>query len=174
VLVWVNPSDDGIETWALRVADATNQDDLIIGLAQSLAPVIHMRVDNINRWSLIGKNLIDTGRWTHLAWVIDTRTDSARLYVDGRFDGQVDTDGVLPRDWGSLEESRGGVGISLENLNGEHNGVLGAVAQMDELNIWKRALTEAEIRSVMDRSAFSLAVEPQGKQTTTWAMLKSR
>ena len=56
------------------------------------------------------------------------------------------------------------------NDTGNFNGLIDEVALLD------RALSEDEIRTIMDDGleAGALAVSPQGKATTTWAALKSR
>ena len=45
---------------------------------------------------------------------------------------------------------------------------------MDDLNVWKRGLTEEEVNVIMnDGFEGFLAVEAQGKLTTTWGRLKT-
>ena len=45
---------------------------------------------------------------------------------------------------------------------------------MDDLNVWKRGLTEEEVNAIMNDGVEAfLAVEAQGKLTTTWGRLKS-
>ncbi len=45
---------------------------------------------------------------------------------------------------------------------------------MDELNVWKRGLTEEEVNSIMNEGIIEfLAVDARGKLTTTWGKLKT-
>ena len=46
---------------------------------------------------------------------------------------------------------------------------------MDDLNIWKRGLSEEEVNNIMNNGAGATltAVEAHGKLTTTWGRLKT-
>lgn len=45
---------------------------------------------------------------------------------------------------------------------------------MDDLNIWKRGLSEEEVNTIMNDGVDGfLAVEARGKLTTTWGRLKT-
>ena len=88
------------------------------------------------------------------------------LYINGKNVGEekarVGT-GIAP-DWGSGAR----VGFNIDN-NRPFTGL------MDELNIWKRGLTEEEVNGIMNDGVEDyLAVEAHGKLAVTWGKLKGQ
>jgi len=86
------------------------------------------------------------------------------LYINGEEAGRVPGSGEIAGDW----EQGARVGYNIDNAR-PFTGL------MDDICLWKRALTEEEIGIVMEQGPggiFSDAVSPVGNATTTWGELK--
>ena len=109
---------------------------------------------------------IPLDEWYHVAWTHDGAT--TLVYVDGEVIGTADYDGPIPDTTGHplyfgnrLYEQEG---------RGEwFNGI------QDEVGLWARALSGAEIGALADGALVTdtTAVELEGKLTTTWAWMKA-
>ena len=99
--------------------------------------------------------------WHHIVAVRDKDAGEARIYIDGELvasgaDGTNDTTNDFPLHIGQR-------GDNSEFMNGA----------MDEMAIWRVALTEDEVASVMnDGLALILAVSYPGKLVDTWGRIK--
>jgi hypothetical protein len=108
---------------------------------------------NVELWS---KASINDKKWHHLALVRDAGK-TVTLYVDGqKDDAKDDTSGDL---------------TNVETFSmGRHTTDQFYAGVVDEVALWRRALSQAEVQSVL-QGGF-LAVEPHGRAATTWAALK--
>ena len=109
-----------------------------------------------------GKN--SPNEWVHYAGTFSKDERKGVLYINGAPVGEADAQvgtGIAP-DW----DSGARVGYNIDNAR-PFTGL------MDELNIWKRGLSQEEVQGIMNEGidAF-LAVEAQGKLTTQWGRLK--
>ena len=104
--------------------------------------------------------------WQHYAGTYSRAEGLAVLYINGENVGQEEArlDTAIAGDW----DQGARVGYNIDN-NRPFTGL------MDDLNIWKRGLSEAEVNDIMNNglSAVLTAVEAGGKLTTTWGKLKS-
>ena len=110
-----------------------------------------------------GKN--KANEWMHYAGTFSRADGLAVLYINGKNVGQEKARVGTPiaGDW----DSGARVGFNIDN-NRPFNGL------MDELNVWKRGLTEEEVNAIMEFGIEEFfAVEAQGKLATTWGKLKS-
>ena len=110
-----------------------------------------------------GKN--KANEWVHYAGTFSRPDGIAVLYIDGNNAGEEKARVGTPiaGDWGQGAR----VGFNIDNKR-PFTGL------MDDLNVWKRGLTEEEVNSIMNDGVDAfLAVEAQGKLTTTWGRLKS-
>lgn len=110
-----------------------------------------------------GKN--KANEWVHYAGTFSRAAGVAVLYINGENVGEEKARVGTPiaPDW----DSGARVGYNIDN-NRPFNGL------MDDLNVWKRGLTEEEVNFIMDNGVGGfLAVEVQGKLTTTWGRLKA-
>jgi len=105
------------------------------------------------------------GEWYHVGVVYKEAT-SLSFYVNGELDGEVKI-----AEYGSLDNDLPvAIGAAIA-----HNGVEGAQlsqffpGMVDDVRIWSRALSQAELRANMT----GFTVEPIGRLTTTWGNLKS-
>lgn len=102
-------------------------------------------------------DFLNDGQWHHLVGVRDQDKKKARLYVDGVLIDEVDD---------ATEEINSGQSIWIgDHLSRFYNGLI------DDVKIWNRALSLAEIQGSMQGGA---AVEPSLKLTTSWASIKTR
>ncbi len=103
--------------------------------------------------------------WVHYAGTYSRAEGLAVLYINGKNVGQEEArlDTPIAGDW----DSGARVGYNIDD-NRPFAGL------MDELNVWKRGLTEEEVNGIMELGIEEFfAVEAQGKLATTWGKLKS-
>lgn len=104
--------------------------------------------------------VIKGGKWVHFTGTYDSKSGTAKTYVDGKETHEAKGGGELSDNWGVQAEI------------GHHKNGRWFDGLMDEFYIFNRALSEDEIQEVMDGEF--LAVQPQDKLTTTWGGLKAR
>ena len=110
-----------------------------------------------------GKN--EANKWQHYAGTFSRADGLAVLYINGKNVGEEKARVPTPiaGDWGQGAR----VGFNIDNKR-PFTGL------MDDLNVWKRGLTEEEVNTIMNEGVDAFfAVEAQGKLTTTWARLKA-
>jgi len=110
-----------------------------------------------------GKN--EANEWIHYAGTFSRAAGLAVLYINGESvgDEKARVGTPIAPDW----DAGARVGYNIDN-NRPFTGL------MDDLNVWKRGLTEEEVKFIMDNGVGGfLAVESQGKLTTTWGRLKA-
>ncbi len=86
---------------------------------------------------VVSQAVVNDGQWHHVAGTYDGAT--ARLYVDGVLDGSMATTGVITKNTAPV----------LIGSNSEKAGRLWA-GSVDDVRIYNRALTEAEVRLLTD------------------------
>lgn len=104
-------------------------------------------------------------KWMHYAGTFSHAEGKGILYINGEVAGEekarVGT--KIAPDW----DMGARVGYNIDN-NRPFTGL------MDELNVWKRGLTQDEVKSIMDNGiGVFLAVNAKGKLTTQWGRIKS-
>ena len=110
-----------------------------------------------------GKN--KANEWVHYAGTFSRAEGLAVLYINGENAGEEKARVPTPiaGDWGQGAR----VGFNIDNKR-PFTGL------MDDLNVWKRGLTEEEVNTIMNDGVDAfLAVEAQGKLATTWGKLKA-
>lgn len=110
-----------------------------------------------------GKNVAN--QWQHYAGTYSRADGKAILYINGKKVGEEASrlDTPIADNWGQGAR----VGFNIDNKR-PFTGL------MDDLNVWKRGLTEEEVNAIMNDSVETfLAVEAHGKLTTTWGRLKT-
>lgn len=103
--------------------------------------------------------------WVHYAGTFSREKGMAYLYINGKKVGEAKAQlpDKIAGDWGQGAR----VGYNIDD-NRPFNGL------MDDLNVWKRGLTEEEVLNIMNEGVSSLLdVEARGKLATTWGKLKS-
>ncbi len=133
-----------------------------------------VRSENNFRWLLrsdggatifdIRAGSVKWNEWAHFAGVYDGK--KGYLYINGVLEGENVGGGKIAKDWGSGAR----VGRNIDEAR-PFNGL------MDDLCLWKKALTLEEIKKVMEKGAEAVsggeAVTPFGNMTTTWGNLKT-
>lgn len=103
--------------------------------------------------------------WVHYAGTFNVDDGMAYLYINGEKVGEAKAafPDKIAGDW----DSGARVGYNIDD-NRPFSGL------MDDLNVWKRGLTEEEVLNIMNEGVSSLLdVEARGKLATTWGKLKS-
>lgn len=104
--------------------------------------------------------------WIHYGGVFSRAEGLAVLYINGEIVGEETARVATPiaGDW----DQGARVGRNIDD-NRPFTGL------MDDLNIWKRGLSEEEVNDIMNNGLGILltAVEARGKLTTTWGRLKA-
>ena len=114
-----------------------------------------------NAWAPITGPAINLGEWDHVA---GTYADGKqKFYVNGELVGEVNSQPTL----NTKQEFLIGAGAN-ERANHEYlfKGII------DEVRVYNRALSEAEVASVMESNL--TAVEATGKLAVTWGHLKAK
>jgi len=151
--IWFNTSDAGKWQTIVRKSDAQPY----FGFWVTPANIAHTSSRSAaGKQEINGKDLIEKGTWYHLA-TVQNGGDKRTFYVNGVAQGE------------SLAWDANGTGklfIATERPDSDpFKGML------DELGIWNRALSEAEINDLVEKG-FAAAVEPGGKLTTAWGAVK--
>lgn len=161
-----------IAAWVKYSSDTAGTNSWIVGKAGHLpahylfghhqtAVGIRLKLDDGGTDLKLDAAFAPDDQWHHLAVVCDKDAGEARLYIDGELaasgaDGTNDTTNDAPLHIGQR-------GDGTEFMNGV----------IDELAIWRIALTEDEIVEVMnDGLARILAVMCRGKLAGTWGNVK--
>ena len=104
--------------------------------------------------------VIKDGKWVHFTGTYDSKSGDAKTYIDGKVTHEAKGNGDLSDNWGVQAEI------------GHHKNSRWFDGLMDEFYMFARALSEDEIKEVMDGEF--LSVEPTDKLATTWGSLKAR
>lgn len=98
-----------------------------------------------------GRTIIDDGRWHHLALTKQGHEIAElRLYVDGELEQSTVAGFINPLDFTSSPELA---------IGAFSNGTYQAQGAFDEVAIWRRALSDAEIRALHRRGALRLGFQ---------------
>lgn len=89
--------------------------------------------------------LIKLNRWTHIAGVIDGRKDYMKIFIDGNNVGQRHFNGQ-----NSFVSCRLPLRIGVTHIPDQVQNT-SFIGQIDEVRVWNKPRTEAEIRADMDR-----------------------
>lgn len=159
VTMWVKPALSGGEQQCVFTQTQVNAKNTSL----------HYRIYNNGtvRMGFYGNDLdalaaVEADKWAHICFWLDVKGKSRQIYIDGK----------------SVAEDAGKAGIeylgtagdtmigSWGNTGQKFNGII------DEVAVWDRALSEADIqRSMEDLSA--APVDPADKLATTWASVKA-
>ncbi|MEN6425018.1 MAG: LamG-like jellyroll fold domain-containing protein [Phycisphaerales bacterium] len=141
---WINAADFS----ALRAILGTRIGGDYTFDVKAEATRIHGDIGNGTAWlntsldiSTARGGVIDTGEWHHVAYVIDNATQAAYMYLDGAL-GATATFSGTPMFMTSAETLGIGYCSSGEYMHG----------QIDEVRIYNRALSEAEVADLVGRT----------------------
>ncbi len=158
VLAWFNVENSGDQAiFNARSADGTW--------------LIHPEIrPGVYRWLLRSKGgtIFDMragkpvfGKWIHFAGTYQ-KGEGAVLYINGIDVGKMPGDQDISNNW----DQGARVGLNIDNAR-PFKGM------MDELNVWKRGLTQDEVKEIVSKGMKGfLAVQPNGKLAICWADLK--
>ncbi|MEM8911270.1 MAG: LamG-like jellyroll fold domain-containing protein, partial [Planctomycetota bacterium] len=140
---WLKSTGTGFQT-VLSGANAFQDNEFFVTLPTTSSIRIGAKGSAPTAWAGLG-NLVD-GQYRHFAIVRDAETQQVELFIDGESKG---TKALTITD--PLDISPGGllVGQEQDSLGGGFDSDQSLVGSLDELTIWDRALTAAEIADVM-------------------------
>ncbi|MDH3728302.1 MAG: hypothetical protein OER77_12295, partial [Myxococcales bacterium] len=131
VALWMKADDLG-NTWAQLIGKGDS--------AWSLDRMASTNQLSFTTWpgpqGLVGSTDVEDGQWHHVAIVYDG--SQKILYVDGQIDAQVSYSAPV-----STNDVKVSLGYNAEYPSGEYGGLL------DEVRIYSRALSQADIQDVM-------------------------
>jgi len=165
IVVWVNGTDfAGTARHILRKVHDVAQDSTYILRVQDNVMRLYLGTDSaeakaiVNGYIADGTTQLVTGEWAHLAMVYDGA--ELRGYVNGELDLTLPATGNIAT---SDEELRIGRGDPAGYFAGT----------IDELGLFRAALTEDQVKEIMDKGLeVALAVEPVGKLAIAWGAIK--
>jgi len=99
--------------------------------------------------------------WSHICFWLDVDGGARRVYINGESAAEDAGKAGLPYLGNAGDTMIGSWGATGQKFNGT----------IDEVQVWDRALSEAEIKESME--SLVTAVDVFGKLTTTWGSLKS-
>ena len=116
---------------------------------------------------IFSQTVLEDGKWYHVAHVFDpggAANEKVKLYINGVLEATADL--------ANQAVDVGGNPLWIGTLNGGY--AQNWLGVLDEVSIWSKALTEAQIQGYMSRpiTAFP-AVQPQSKLSLTWGKIKS-
>ena len=123
-------------------------------------PKIGMILGDIQgRWKFITMGPMKNKNWHHIAGTYDGRT--VRIYLDGII--RSETERVIG--FMGTNDSELHIGCAVG-----HPRYTFRSGSIDEVGLWRRALTDNEIKTAMQQDVF--AVSPKDKTATTWGDIK--
>lgn len=115
---------------------------------------------------------VSDGEWHHVAATFDG--DIKRIYVDGKIDVEQAT-ATNNKMIGPKAQRYGFIGIGSEapDFNGNASPTWTFNGLMDEFLMFHRALSEEEVENLYKSNGDPFAVEPEGKLSITWGVIKN-
>jgi hypothetical protein len=164
IVVWINRVSAGKQWQAIFTSDGPPKTYDTLFLNQNGLLSWRGRVDG--QWAggmcETDPGVVEVGKWTHVAVVSDEK--NFRIYVNGQLTKESD---FQQTDGGNVEYYLGNSPYRPDPHEYGYNGI------MDEFAIFDTALTEAEIKSLINTGVAQFApVEPGGKLAIRWANLK--
>jgi hypothetical protein len=99
--------------------------------------------------------------WIHFAGTYSVDSGLGILYINGKEVQKAPGKQKIAGDWGLGAR----VGYNIDNAR-PFTGL------MDDLSIWKKALTQDEIKDLMENGPKKMSVSAKGKLSTTWGKIK--
>lgn len=158
MVVWLNGEAWPAANHVIRkVADVAQAHLYVLRIQPETVRVI-MNTNGADS-TIDGGTMLPTGEWMHIAAVYDG--SEVRIYVNGELDGSAPVAGDITQSDAELRIGRG-------DPAGYFQGTI------DEVAILEAALTEEDIRDIMEAGLgkLALSVKPVGKLPMTWAEIK--
>jgi len=165
--MWINPDDVSATQTLQEQGDEGNGFITYMHNGSLYAGAWARQNDDFND-HFLETSAIETGTWQHVAYVLDTENNRATLYLDGEQVASAEP-GTVPlpngtegsgngfaQTWGTAQYHDS----SLEALDEQHNHLYDG--QMDNLRMWRGALSQREIRSRMHRQIWNTKYSEDG------------
>ena len=183
ISLWLKTTKSGTQT-ILSGANRSNDNEHLLYLPREGQVLLfsHGRAGRLQSECAVDVEPIADGRWHHIAWIRNATEGSSDLYVDGV--GQTGICGHL--EYRGLSVGEGGLilGQDQDRLGGGFDSSQAFRGSLDDLWIYDRALTAAEVQALRGRirpgaareaapreAAFSSGLEPNSPNPfnpTTW------
>ncbi len=160
IVAWVN-SDAWTAGWNHVVRKTPENPRIyILGVHDTALPFTFLKTDAQQFADIQGTNPMPTNEWLHLAMTYNG--EEIKLYANGE-------EQIASPATGTIEASDGELRIGRGAPAGYFTGTI------DEVAIFRVALSEDDIRVIMDKGLVSaMPVEPQGKLIDMWGNIKAR
>lgn len=159
VCLWVQPKLSGGSEQCVFTQTQVNNTNTSLHYRIYTSGTIRMGFYNND---LDAPNALKAEEWAHLCFWLDVKAGKRRIYVNGK----------------QIAEDAGKAGIAYKGTAGDTMiGSWGATGQkfnglIDEVQVWDRALTEAEILQSME-DLTKVSVDRMHKKTTVWGSVKN-
>ena len=165
IVAWVNGTNfTGAARHVLRKVHDVAQESVYILRVQSNVLRLYLGTDAIEGvqfgYMVDGATQLETGKWIHIALVYDGK--ELRGYVNGELDATLPAEGSIVVSDNELRIGRG-------DPAGYFAG------SIDEVGLFKAALTEDHIKEIMENGLeTAIAVESNDKLATMWGVVKQQ
>ncbi len=158
---WLKTTKPGSQA-VLSAANRSNDNEHIVYLwdQRTIHFLSHGRHSHQSRNCVVGIPPIADGRWHHIVVIRNAAEGNAAFYVDGA--GRTDRCGNL--EYGALTVDEGGLilGQEQDRLGGDFDPNQVLDGTLDDLRIYDKVLSSAEVRALFDMEA----EEPSAERTT--------
>ncbi len=134
---------DRSEYWRLAIGNNVNQPQQRVFWATTNET---RQVDDF-----VGQRLVADGDWHFITAVYESGTGAKRIYVDGELDREKTAHNGRNLGTGATRYGFIGVGSEANTFNGRKSPAAYFQGQIDEIRIWDRVCSEAEIKANMNR-----------------------
>ncbi len=152
--MWIKPEKPG---WAI-IAGLSRSGSNTYVIAWSDRNQVDFNIWNgaVETWPFQSVAQLDVGKWHHIAGVYDGA--EAIIYINGEEDSKKEFEGALKDNGENFWMGDRKAGLPFNGL-------------LDELRIYNRGLSQAEIKNNLDAVGLAV-VEPTQKLTLTWGAIK--
>ena len=159
LLAWIN-ADAFPASWNHLIRKTPENPRIyILGVHDTSLPFTFLKTEAQQVADIQGSTSLPTGEWVHLAMTYNGA--EVTIYVNGEVDATSPASGTIEASDGELRIGRG-------DPAGYFTGT------MDEVAIFRVALSPEDIKAIMDKGlAGFLSVEPPGKLVETWGNIKA-
>jgi len=159
--VWVNHNEAGDQSIFDAIGDAHGSGLYHVEIRAGGFRWFHRDDKEAQIFNINPGPVIPGKKWVHFAGTYDSKSGDVSTYMDGTETHNAKGTGKLSDNWNTSAE------IGHHKQGRWYDGL------MDEFYMFNRALSAGEIKTVME-GEFSAPVQPGGKVTTTWGILRSK
>jgi hypothetical protein len=165
VMGWVNPDKAlGLDNWQRFAARGEYNTGWMIGITNVGKPDLTVTNAGGGFVTMYGKTTTELGKWYHIAGVVDSNAKKVYIYLNGTLDNDPKAhSGEMMNPNVSTVIGKSGVAHVYD-----FHGII------DEVAIFNVALTEDDIKNLMNEGIGPTAVSSSGKLAITWVKIKAK